>query len=224
MSDKFLNKYRIPSARAPWWDYNANGIYFITICTSGHECCLGKIVDGEMIYSKMGEIAKDEWLHSFKIRCELFCEIYVIMPNHIHAIVRISNDTARRDARRASLEKNNELANENEILLHKDSGLNVDCDNEMMHEDARRDILNEDARRASLQGVAKRLPKSISSFVAGYKSAVTKQIGVSLQIPKLSIWQTRFHDHIIRTDEEYQNISYYIQNNPINWEKDKFYR
>jgi len=36
-------------------------------------------------------------------------------------------------------------------------------------------------------------------------------------------WQTRFHDHIIRNDIEYQKISEYIINNPANWKNDKFY-
>ena len=34
-------------------------------------------------------------------------------------------------------------------------------------------------------------------------------------------WQTRFHDHIIRNDEEYQRIANYIDNNPANWGVDK---
>jgi hypothetical protein len=33
MADKYQNKYRIASARAPWWNYGWNGAYFITICT-----------------------------------------------------------------------------------------------------------------------------------------------------------------------------------------------
>jgi REP element-mobilizing transposase RayT len=36
-------------------------------------------------------------------------------------------------------------------------------------------------------------------------------------------WQSRFHDHIIRNDAEYQRISDYIINNPANWVEDKFY-
>jgi putative transposase len=36
-------------------------------------------------------------------------------------------------------------------------------------------------------------------------------------------WQSRFHDHIIRSDDAYQRISVYIQNNPKNWPDDKFY-
>ncbi len=36
-------------------------------------------------------------------------------------------------------------------------------------------------------------------------------------------WQERFHDHIIRDDEEYRRIAYYIVNNPASWRKGKFY-
>ena len=43
MPDKFLNKYRIPSTRAAWWDYSQNGIYFITICTAHREHYFGEI-------------------------------------------------------------------------------------------------------------------------------------------------------------------------------------
>ncbi len=32
MTGKFQNKYRIPSARATWWDYGRNAAYFVTIC------------------------------------------------------------------------------------------------------------------------------------------------------------------------------------------------
>lgn len=31
--NKFKNKYRIPSARATWWNYGWTGAYVITICT-----------------------------------------------------------------------------------------------------------------------------------------------------------------------------------------------
>jgi hypothetical protein len=44
MSDKFQNMYRIPSARADWWDYGWNAAYFVTICTAHHECYFGEII------------------------------------------------------------------------------------------------------------------------------------------------------------------------------------
>ena len=40
--DKFQNRFRIPSARANWHDYNG-GIYFVTICTKNREHYFGEI-------------------------------------------------------------------------------------------------------------------------------------------------------------------------------------
>lgn len=42
-SDKFQNKYRIPSARWQSWDYGSNAAYFITICTADREHYFGRI-------------------------------------------------------------------------------------------------------------------------------------------------------------------------------------
>ena len=36
-------------------------------------------------------------------------------------------------------------------------------------------------------------------------------------------WQTRFHDHIIRCNDEMNGITNYIENNVANWKQDKFY-
>ena len=36
-------------------------------------------------------------------------------------------------------------------------------------------------------------------------------------------WQSRFHDHIIRDNDEMNGITYYIENNVVNWKEDKFY-
>jgi putative transposase len=36
-------------------------------------------------------------------------------------------------------------------------------------------------------------------------------------------WQPRYHDHIIRNEQSYENISDYIINNPSRWQEDLFY-
>jgi putative transposase len=62
--------------------------------------------------------------------------------------------------------------------------------------------------------------KNLSSIIRGYKSAVT------IYARKNNIdfnWQPRFHDHIIRTMDDYYKISNYIINNPAKWIEDKFY-
>lgn len=37
------------------------------------------------------------------------------------------------------------------------------------------------------------------------------------------LWQRSFYEHIIRNDKDYLRISEYIENNPIQWELDRFY-
>ena len=63
-------------------------------------------------------------------------------------------------------------------------------------------------------------PGSLSTIIRSFKSAVTKWGNEN----KLSFgWQSRFHDHIIRDNNEFIRIINYIINNPVNWKKDKFY-
>ena len=89
---KFQDKYRIPSARLRNWDYGWNGHYFITICTAGHDPYFGVIENKKMVFSEIGILVRTEWEKSFGLRPGLYCDTYVIMPNHIHAILRIDND------------------------------------------------------------------------------------------------------------------------------------
>jgi putative transposase len=62
--------------------------------------------------------------------------------------------------------------------------------------------------------------KNLASIIRGYKSAVT------MYARKNNIafdWQTRFHEHIIRSMDDYNKIANYIVDNPSKWEQDKFY-
>ena len=136
MSEKFQNKYRISSSRLKNWDYSADAAYFITICAYKHECYFGAVTNGKMQLSEIGKIVKTEWEKSFEMRAELFCDVYVIMPNHIHAILIIDKN------------------NLGDVETHGRASLH----------------LNKNT------GMEYRSPKSISSFVAGFKSSVTKQV------------------------------------------------
>lgn len=98
MPDKFKNKYRIPSARLQNWDYGWNAAYFITICTQNRECDFGKIVDDQMILSEIGAIVQYYW--NLIPTHFLFVELgeFVVMPNHVHGIIRINKpDDGRYD-------------------------------------------------------------------------------------------------------------------------------
>lgn len=60
---------------------------------------------------------------------------------------------------------------------------------------------------------------SLSSIVGSYKAAVTKHIR---RLGFDFAWQSRFYDHIIRDRTSFLHISQYIDNNPANWNNDKF--
>ncbi len=98
MQSKFKNKYKIKSARLSGYDYSQNGMYFVTICTKNREEFFGQIENGEMILSDMGKIVRDELLQTPKIRPNVKLDEWVIMPNHVHAIIEICTDAQRRDA------------------------------------------------------------------------------------------------------------------------------
>ena len=188
--DNYKNKYRIQSHRKPNWDYSADAHYFLTIVTQNRACNLGEIVTTEMKLSDFGEIVVQEWFRSFEIRDELILHQFILMPNHLHAIVEIQNK------------------NRGKMM---DGGWAVGG--------------------TTVGDPTVRLPTSISSFIAGFKSAVNSKIDDFLdekqsEIPKYNrnnhFFQPNYHDHIIRNEMEYNNISNYIINNPSNWNKDKF--
>ena len=230
MSDKYQNKYRIPSARLRNWDYSSDAVYFITICTANHHYFFGKIENGKMEFSEIGLLVQQEWLKSFELRAELFCDCYVIMPNHIHAILRIENgmrilDDVETDGR-PSPQPNVVSKTEIEFQSNSETDGRPSLQPELVSKiKSVSQLESETEGRPSIRptnfGVAYRPPKSLSSFVAGFKSVVTAN---GRKINDTFGWQERFHDHIIRDDPEYQRIKDYIENNQANWEKDKFFR
>ncbi len=89
MADLYKNKYRIPTARATWHDYNG-GSYFVTVCTKNREFYFGHIANGEMVYSDLGHSAIEclEQIPSHFPHVEI--PVFIVMPNHIHAIIVIN--------------------------------------------------------------------------------------------------------------------------------------
>ena len=78
------------------YDYSSDGAYFITICVTDMKCILGKINVGatigrpyEMYLSEIGKIV-DEAINGIpKYYDAVFVDKYVVMPNHIHILLRI---------------------------------------------------------------------------------------------------------------------------------------
>ena len=135
------------------YDYSEENMYFITICIKDRVEMLGKIVkENEIELTKEGNVAKHNINKIEEIYDNIIIDEYIIMPNHIHMILRI---------------------------IYKN-------------------------------GI------SISRIVKHYKTNITKEIGHS-------IWQKSFYEHVIRDEKDYLRIKEYIQNNIINWKKDKYF-
>ena len=71
------------------------GAYFITICAYNRECIFGDILEEQMRLNRYGEIVNSEWLKTINMRRNLMLDAYIIMPNHVHGIILISDFDSR---------------------------------------------------------------------------------------------------------------------------------
>ena len=78
------------SIRLPGYDYAQGGAYYITLCTSQRAQLFGHITDGRIVFSDLGHAAEQEWLQTPRIRPNVCLDAFVVMPDHFHAIVVIT--------------------------------------------------------------------------------------------------------------------------------------
>ena len=236
MAEKFQNKYRIPSARASWWNYGDEGNYFVTICTNNKNHWFGEIEDGVMVMNEVGRMAEKYWYEIPKHFSFVELDSFVVMPNHVHGIIRIKNDYISeeiigmhcRDAiNRVSMD-NPEAQNNIDLMnsVSKNIQKYDNIDSKLISRDAINRVFTEKPPMIKINGgiTGTKNPmfyKNLSRLIRWYKGRVCFESRI---INKLFAWQTRFHDHIIRSTEEYIRISHYICTNVENWEADCFYQ
>ena len=63
--------------------------------------------------------------------------------------------------------------------------------------------------------------KNVGAMLRGFKSSVTTKINILRNAPQCPVWQSKYYDHIIRNEQEYQKIWEYINTNPLKWQEDK---
>ncbi|MBI5218663.1 MAG: transposase [Bacteroidia bacterium] len=81
--------FRIDSTRLKNWDYSSEGAYYITLITKNREHSFGRVENGTMILSEIGQIAHNIWYQIPAIYPMAILDEFVIMPNHIHGIIFI---------------------------------------------------------------------------------------------------------------------------------------
>lgn len=174
MNDMKFNpeKHHRRSIRLKDYDYAEAGGYFLTICSFKRKCIFGKVINGERYLNKIGRVVKEEWMRTIYLRKEIILDEFIIMPNHVHGIV---------------------------MITESDVGA---------------------TGRSPLQTKGPK-PRSIGSFIAGFKSSATKRINKMLGTPGIPVWQRNFYEHIIRNEYDLNEIRQYILDNPRRWELDE---
>ena len=192
MSEKYKNKYRIPSARLQGYDYGQNGAYFITICTKDRIHYFGDIISStgcetqnasgcekqniaSLRATPIGLIANEYWKKIPEHFPFVILDEFEVMPNHVHGIINISKPS------------------------NDKAGLEIQ----------------------NLPGYINKFGSqfgNISSIIRGYKAGVKSFATIN----KIDFaWQPRFYDHIIRDDDEMKRIRKYILENTANWFRDR---
>lgn len=174
------HKHRRRSIRLRGRDYSRPGTYFVTLCTYYRECLFGTVEAGSVRLSEWGLAAREEWLRTAQVRPEIELDAFVVMPNHLHGIVIIT---------------------------------------EVVGAQGLAPLRNPTESKPALY----RPPRSLGSFVAGYKMAVTKRVNRLRGTPGARVWQRNYYERVIRDDDEAVSARIYIRDNPGRWPEDDYY-
>jgi|APEBP8051072266_1049373.scaffolds.fasta_scaffold13287_2 putative transposase len=171
------------SIRLKGYDYSQAGLYFITICCHNRICRFGAVVDGKMILNDAGIIADSCWLEIPKHFPNAVLHEYIIMPNHVHGIIELTdstmdvqtvgvgNNTVRVGNNTVGVE-NNTVGVENNTVGVENNNVGVE-NNNVGVENNNVGVENFQPLQNKFQ---KMIPRSIGSIVKGYKIGVTKRL------------------------------------------------
>jgi len=62
---------------------------------------------------------------------------------------------------------------------------------------------------------------SIPAIIRSFKSATTKRINELPGTPHTPVWQRNYYEHVIRDENDLNEIREYVVNNPLKWELDR---
>lgn len=174
------------------YDYSHNGAYFVTLCTHERRMLFGDVgadsISARTTDPVASQMIDETFLKTIKRYPNAHCPKYVIMPNHIHAIIVLDHEDAEPD--------------------HTDT--------------ERTDMESErDTGRADMESAPTTLSEIIQSFKR-YSTVEYIKLVKRGAVPPFDkqIWQRSYYDHIIRNEQEYQQIWEYIDSNPLKWDED----
>ncbi len=183
------------SIRLKGYDYRLAGGYFVTICVRKHLCLLGDIVQGKLELTYLGRIVDEEWQKISKIREHVELDVYIVMPNHFHGIVWLTNEPELMERRTSADIPLTGDERSRQALPLPTAGLKPN----------------------TLKGAQ---AGSLGAVIGGFKSATTRRVNMEMGVTGKSFWQRNYWDRILRNKRELEAIRRYIWNNPANWLED----
>ena len=198
------------SPRKKAYDYTVSGVYFVTICTHERELMFGDVNNETMRYTELGQIALDCWLMTPDHFPHIEVDCFVVMPNHVHAIIIIHD------------RENDSDKNENNDA---DVGNRHACS--LPTQPTNQSTPPSTPPTRGIYKNSRYIPPgaksgSLGAIVGSYKSAVTKIANRTLSDPPSPLWQRFYHDHIIRNEKEFNMIRQYVLTNTARWDEDRF--
>lgn len=88
-------RYHRRSVRLRGYDYATPGAYFVTVCAIGRTCLFADDSEEGIVLNAFGDIAERIWRDLPAHFPNIELDAFVVMPNHVHGIVFIT-ERARR--------------------------------------------------------------------------------------------------------------------------------
>ena len=180
-------------------DYSAPGYYFVTWRTQDGANWFGCVNDGRMLFNKLGGTAHILWQITPVYHPNVRLDSFVVMPNHIHAIIQIVPDPLSVRAESHSALTGPEGCAPATITV------GTECDS-VPTDTANGDDVTKSGKRYGL----------ISKIIKSFKHDFTKTIRCLYGNYQFR-WKRSFHDRIIRNERELNIKRNYVRNNPTKW-------
>jgi putative transposase len=210
-------------------DYSSPGNYFVTLCTQDRRLLFGDVVDGVMRLNDAGRAVESFWNEIPRHFPHAELDEFVIMPNHLHGIIRIvehgwpSMESPVR-AIGIPIVPGMWVAGANGSDVGANSwGVGANNDSAWRPHACGNSPLQDPHPMTQIRPVTRQRPRgtsrTIGSMVRGVKIFGTRWMLAHGHFG--AVWQRNYHDHIIRNERSLERVRVYIRNNPANWDRDR---
>lgn len=203
MADRFHRR----SIRLKGYDHTRSGAYYVTVCTHGRLPLFGDVVNDVMVPNAMGDIVHRCWDAIPEHMPMVVCDAFVVMPNHVHGIIMITDVAAGTSVDNGSPDVDGRGG---EFAAPTDPGRTDDPGGTTT------------PRRPPIAIMVK---NSLGHIMQTFKAAVSRQAIRDGLMPRgTPIWQRGYYESIIRDAASHDRIARYIRDNPANWKNDRMNR